>query len=69
MDYGLWTILHGSLAQSAEQGPLKPKVIGSIPIRPTNINFELRISDCKLKKSKIDNPKLLKGGIFDVRYS
>ena len=25
----------GSLAQSAEQGPLKPKVLGSIPRRPT----------------------------------
>ena len=25
----------GTLAQLVEQGPLKPKVIGSIPIRPT----------------------------------
>ena len=26
----------GPLAQSAEQGPLKPKVTGSIPVRPTD---------------------------------
>lgn len=28
--------LPGSLAQLAEQGPLKPKVVGSIPTRPTS---------------------------------
>ncbi len=29
----------GSVAQSAEQRPLKPKVEGSIPSRPTNIDM------------------------------
>jgi hypothetical protein len=30
------TVIPGPLAQLVEQGTLNPKVIGSIPIRPTN---------------------------------
>lgn len=34
-DRGIYADHNGSVAQSVEQGPLKPKVVGSIPTRPT----------------------------------
>lgn len=34
------TDFSGTLAQPAEQGPLKPKVRGSIPLRPTIVFIE-----------------------------
>ncbi len=37
----LYSLFLGSLAQLAEQGPLKPKVEGSSPSRPIDLFFDI----------------------------